>query len=112
MEQRKEPPIWALEDTVWGWATVWVPMVLMVFPMALATMAAILDMAHMEYGRDLWMSMAQDQRDLQNLLDLVMALDMEVMALEAMGLAMAFMAMASMVDIFGRDLPRTPLPNQ
>ena len=42
---------------------------------------------------------------------------MEVMALDMvdlvdMGLAMACMVMVSTVDTFGRDLPRTPLPNQ
>lgn len=117
MEQRKELAIWALEATGWGWATVWDPTVLMVCPMALATMAAMLVMAHMEYGRDLWPVVVQDLRGPQNLLDLVMDWDMEVMALdmvdlEAMGLGMASMAMVSMVDIFGRDLRRTPPPNQ
>ena len=48
MELRKGLPMWALEATVWGL------MVLMVCPMALATMAVILVMARlMEYGRDL-----------------------------------------------------------
>merc|ERR1719500_162878 len=80
--------------------------------MALATMAAMPVMAHMEYGRDLWVVVPQDQRGPRNLLDLVMDLDMEVMALdmvdlEAMGLAMASMATVSMVDTFGRDLQRT-----
>ena len=117
MEQRKELAIWALEVTGWGWATVWVPTVLMACPMALATMAAMPVMAHMEYGRDLWVLAPQDQRGPQNLLDLVMDSDMEVMALdmvdlEAMGLAMASMAMVSTVDTFGRDLWRTPPPNQ
>jgi hypothetical protein len=102
MEQKKELAIWALEVT--DWATVWVPTVLMVYPMALATMA-------------------QEQRGPQNLLDLVMDSDMEVLDmvdmvldmevsdmvdLEAMGLAMA---MVSMVDTFGRDLLRIPPPN-
>ena len=119
MEQRKELAIWALEDMGWGWAMVWV---LMVCPMALASMAAMLVMAHMEYGRDLWVVVPQDQRGPRNLLDLVMDLDMEVMALdmvdlEAMGLAMVdleamAMAMVSTVDTFGRDLRRTPPPNQ
>ena len=121
MEQRKELAIWALEVTGWGWATVWVPTVLMVCPMALATMAAMPVMAHMEYGRDLWVVVPQDQRGPQNLLDLVMDSDMEALDtvdLEAMGLAMvdleamASMAMVSMVDTFGKDLRRTPPPNQ
>ena len=120
MEQRKELAIWALEDTVWGWATVWVPTVLMACPMALATMAAMPVMAHMEYGRDLWVVAAQDQRGPQNLLDLVMDSDMvdldmealDTVDLEAMGLeAMASMAMVSTVDTFGRDLRTSPPPN-
>ena len=120
MEQRKELAIWALEVTGWGWATVWVPTVLMACPMALATMAAMPVMAHMEYGRDLWVVAAQDQRGPQNLLDLVMDSDMvdldmealDTVDLEAMGLeAMASMAMVSTVDTFGRDHRRTPLPN-
>ena len=118
MEQRKELAIWALEVTGWGWATAWV---LMACPMALATMAAMPVMAHMEYGRDLWVVAAQDQRGPQNLLDLVMDSDMvdldmealDTVDLEAMGLeAMASMAMVSTVDTFGRDLWRTPPPNQ
>jgi len=120
MEQRKELAIWALEVTGWGWATVWVPTVLMACPMALATMAAMPVMAHMEYGRDLWVVAAQDQRGPQNLLDLVMDSDMvdldmealDMVDLEAMGLAMASMAMVSTVDTFGRDLRTSPLPNQ
>ena len=120
MEQRKELAIWALEVTGWVWAMVWVPTVLMACPMALATMAAMPVMAHMEYGRDLWVVAAQDQRGPQNLLDLVMDSDMvdldmealDMVDLEAMGLAMASMAMVSTVDTFGRDLRTSPLPNQ
>ena len=115
MEQRKELAIWALEDTGWGWATVWVPTVLMAYPMALATMAAMPVMAHMEYGRDLWVVAAQDQRGPQNLLDLVMDSDMVDLDMEALDTvdleAMASMAMVSM-DTFGRDLWTTPPPNQ
>jgi len=116
MEQRKELAIWAMEDTGWGWATVWVPTVLMACPMALATMAAMPVMAHMEYGRDLWVVAAQDQRGPQNLLDLVMeALDMEALDMVDLDMvdleAMASMAMVSTVDTFGRDLRRTPPPN-
>ena len=120
MEQRIELAIWALEDTGWGWATVWVPTVLMACPMALATMAAMLAMAHMGYGRDLWMmQVGQDLRDPQNrFMDLVMVLDMAVMALATVDLeatasmAMVSMVMVCMVDTFGRDLPKTPLQNQ
>merc|ERR1712212_522503 len=97
-----------------GLATVWAPMVPMVCPMALATMAAMLVMAHMGYGRDLWMmQVGQDPRDPQNrFMDLVMDSDMAVMDLAtvdlvATGLATASMAMVSMVDTCGRDLPRT-----
>merc|ERR1719193_2917347 len=119
MEQRTGLHIWVLADMDWGLATVWAPMVPMVCPMALATMAAMLVMAHMEYGGDLWMmQVGQDLRGPQNrFMDLVMVLDMAVMALatvdlEATGLATASMAMVSMVDTCGRDLLRTPLPNQ
>jgi len=95
-------------------------MALMACPMALATMAAMLVMARMEYmGRDQWMPVGQDQRGPQNrFMDLVMDSAMAVMALAtvdlvATGLATVSMAMVSMVDTFGRDLPRTPpLPNQ
>merc|ERR1719507_1724427 len=84
--------------------------------MALATMAAMPVMAHMEYGRDLWVVAAQDQRGPQNLLDLVMDWDMEALDMEALDMvdleAMASMAMVSTVDTFGRDLRRTPPPNQ
>jgi len=119
MEQRTGQPIWVLEDMDWGLATVWVPTVPMVCPMAWATMAAMLVMAHTGYGRDLWMLVGQDQRDPQNrFMDLVMDWDMVVMALATVDLeatafmAMVSMAMVSMVDTFGRDLPKTPLQNQ
>ena len=111
MEQRKELAIWALEVTGWGWAMVWVPTVLMACPMVLATMAAMPVMAHMEYGRDLWVVAAQDQRGPQNLLDLVMDSDMEALDMADLE-AMASMAMVSTVDTFGRDLRRTPPPNR
>ena len=121
MEQRTGLHIWVLEDMDLGLATVWAPMVLMVCPMALATMAAMLVMAHMGYGRDLWMmQVGQDLRGPQNrFMDLVMVLDMAVMALATVDLeatasmAMVSMVMVCMVDTFGRDLPRTLLlPNQ
>ena len=52
MEQRRGLPIWVMEDMDWDWATVWVPMVPMAYRMALASMAAMLVMANMGYGRD------------------------------------------------------------
>ena len=66
MEQKRGLHIWVMEDMDLGLATVWAPMVLMACPMALATMAAMLVMAHTGYGRDLWMLVGQDQRDPQN----------------------------------------------
>ena len=119
MELRKGLPIWALEATGWGWATV-LMVCPMACPMALATMAAMLVMAHMGYGRDLWMmQVGQDLRGPQNrFMDLVMDLDMAVMALATVDLeatasmAMVSMVMVCMVDTFGRDLPKTPLQNQ
>merc|ERR550517_1544058 len=118
MEQRRGPPIWVMEHMDLGLATVWAPMVPMVCPMALATIAAMLVMAHMGYGRDLWMmQVGQDLRGPQNrFMDLV--LDMAVMALATVDLeatasmAMVSMVMVCMVDTFGRDLPKTPLQNQ
>ena len=90
---------------------------LMVCIMGLAIMVAMLAMAHMECGKDLCILMAQDQRGLQNLLDLAMGSDMEVTALVlvdlvAMGLDMASMVMVSTAATIGKGHLRTRLPSR
>ena len=75
---RKDLLISVLEDSVLGLATVLVPMVPTAYPTVQEAMPA---MDPMELGRGLKMKVAQGQRGLPNLLDLVTDLDMEDMVL-------------------------------
>ena len=76
----KDLLISVLEDSVLGLATVLVPMVPTAYPMVLmASQEAMPAMDLMELGRGL--KVAQGQRGLPNLLDLVTDLDMEDMVL-------------------------------
>ena len=112
---RKDLLISVLEDSVLGLATVLVPMVPMAYPMVrMASQEAMPVMDLMELGRGLKVKVAQGQRGLPNLLDLVTDLDMEDMVLVmvdlvAMGSAMASMVLVFMVGTFGRDLLKNRL---
>ena len=79
---RKDLLISVLEDSVLGLATVLVPMVPTAYPMVrMASQEAMPAMDLMELGRGLKVKVAQGQRGLPNLLDLVTDLDMEDMVL-------------------------------
>ena len=79
---RKDLLISVLEDSVLGLATVLVPMVPTAYPMVrMASQEAMPAMDLMELGRGLKAKVAQGQRGLPNLLDLVTDLDMEDMVL-------------------------------
>ena len=79
---RKDLLISVLEDSVLGLATVLVPMVPTAYPMVrMASQAAMPAMDLMELGSGLKVKVAQGQRGLPNLLDLVTDLDMEDMVL-------------------------------
>ena len=75
---RKDLLISVLEDSVLGLATVLVTMVPTAYPTVQEAMPA---MDLMELGRGLKVKVAQGQRGLPNLLDLVTDLDMEDMVL-------------------------------
>ena len=79
---RKDLLISVLEDLVLGLATALVPMVHTAYPMVrMASQEAMLAMDLMALGRGLKVKVAQGQRGLPNLLDLVTDLDMEDMVL-------------------------------